>query len=142
MSGRATWSGWATWRPSNGKTTGAIAPLSFTAGGLYKLRFVNASTAVVHTLRIAGHRFRVTHLDGHGVARPWLADSVTLSPGERIDVEVEAVGRPGSSHAIESGRPRLGIRIPVRYTSGSMAAVASPYRPRPVSARRHTGACA
>ncbi len=113
----------------NGKTGDAIVPLSFTAGGLYKLRFVNASTAAVHTLRITGHRFRVTHLDGHGVARPWLADAVTLSPGERIDVEVEAVGRPGGSFAIESDRPRLGIRVPIRYASGGMPAVASPYRP-------------
>jgi FtsP/CotA-like multicopper oxidase with cupredoxin domain len=118
----------------NGKTGDAIAPLSFTAGGLYKLRFVNASTAAVHTLGISGHRFRVTHLDGHGVARPWLADTVTLSPGERIDVEVEAGGRSGGSYAIESDRPRLGIRIPIRYAGGSMAAVASPYRPPAPSA--------
>ena len=54
----------------NGKTGDAVEPLTFTAGGLYKLRFVNASTAAVHTLRIAGHRFRVTHLDGHGRGPP------------------------------------------------------------------------
>lgn len=113
----------------NGKTGEAIEPLSFVAGGLYKLRIVNASTAAVHTLRITGHRFRVTHLDGHGVAQPWLTETINLSPGERIDAEVEAVGRPGSAHAIESDRPRLGASVPIRYEDGALAAVASPYRP-------------
>ncbi len=111
----------------NGKTGEAIAPLVFRRGELHKLRFVNASSAAVHSLRIAGHSFRVTHTDGRALAEAWTTDRITLSPGERIDVEVEATG--SQNGAITSDRPDLGLTIPIRYAEGSVATVASPYVP-------------
>jgi len=113
----------------NGKTGKAIPALTWTAGELHKLRFVNASTAAVHTLSISGHRFRVTHLDGHPLSEPYDADSITLSPGERIDVEVTATGKPGETYEMFSGHPELGLVIPITYRPGSVAPVASPFIP-------------
>jgi FtsP/CotA-like multicopper oxidase with cupredoxin domain len=113
----------------NGKTGSAIEPLVFRGGELHKLRFINASTAAVHTLRISGHVFRVTHTDGHGLTQPFQTDVLTLSPGERIDAEVAAVGSAGAEYAISSDRPELGLRIPIRYGPGKVSVVPSPYVP-------------
>ncbi len=65
----------------NGRTGIAIEPIVFRSGELHKLRFINASTAAVHTLRICGHVFRVTHTDGHGLTRPYQTEVIALSPG-------------------------------------------------------------
>lgn len=116
----------------NGKTGSVIEPLVFKQGELHKLRFINASTAAVHTLKIKGHEFRVTHTDGHALAEPYATDTITLNPGERIDAEVSATGSSGKSYEIQSDRPRLGIRIPIAYAAGKIATVASPFVP-PVS---------
>jgi FtsP/CotA-like multicopper oxidase with cupredoxin domain len=113
----------------NGKTGSAIEPLVFRGGELHKLRFINASTAAVYTLRIGGHVFRVTHTDGHGLTQPSPTDMLTLSPGERIDAEVSAVGSEGAESAISSDRPELGLRIPIRYGPGKVTAIPSPYVP-------------
>lgn len=113
----------------NGKTGAAIEPLRLVSGGLYKLRFISASTASVHTLRVSGHVFRITHLDGHPLAEPYESESLTLAPGERVDAELAAVGKPGSSFAIESDRPELGIRIPLIYGGAAQAPLRSPFVP-------------
>jgi len=113
----------------NGKTRDAIAPLVFQQGELHKLRFINASTAAVHTLKIDGHLFRVTHTDGHPLVQPFETDTISLSPGERIDVEVSAEGHEGRTYEIASGRPELGMRIPIEYRTGSRAQVPSPFVP-------------
>lgn len=113
----------------NGKTDEAIEPLVLKAGELHKLRFINASTAAVHTIRIDGHRFRVTHTDGHPLGRPYMTDRITLAPGERIDVELAASGKEGDRYEMASARRNLGIVIPVVYGRGSVPAVASPFVP-------------
>lgn len=113
----------------NGKTGKAIPPLAWVAGELHKLRFINASTAAVHTLSISGHRFRVTHLDGHALSSPYETDAITLSPGERVDAEVPAVGKAGDSYEIYSDRPELGLVMPITYRPGSIASVTSPFMP-------------
>jgi FtsP/CotA-like multicopper oxidase with cupredoxin domain len=113
----------------NGKTGSAIPPLAFRAGELHKFRFINASTAAVHTLRISGHVFRVTHTDGHGLTQPYQTEVLTLSPGERIDAEVAASGSQGAVYEIASDRPDLGLRIPIRYGAGKVSSVSSPYSP-------------
>jgi FtsP/CotA-like multicopper oxidase with cupredoxin domain len=111
----------------SGKTFPAIAPLVFQTGELHKLRIINASTAAVHTVTMRSHRFRVTHTDGHPLGEPYMTDSITLSPGERFDAEVEAVGNEGESYEIASGRPELGVRVPVRYRPGKTEQVRSPF---------------
>lgn len=113
----------------NGKTGDAIASLVFQSGELHKLRFINASTAAVHTLRIEGHQFRVTHTDGHPLMQPYLTDTIVLSPGERLDAEVAAVGQDGRSYAIASERPELGLRMPISYRAAARQRLPSPFVP-------------
>ncbi len=113
----------------NGKTGPAIAPLTVKSGELHKLRFINASTASDHTLRIEGHRFRVTHTDGQALSKPYFTDSFKLSPGERIDAELEATGVEGQRYNILSSRPSAGLVIPVVYGMGKVPLVASPFVP-------------
>ncbi|SDD72355.1 multicopper oxidase family protein [Sporomusa acidovorans] len=113
----------------NGKSGSAIEPLAVKKGQLHKLRFINASTAAVHTIKISGHRFRVTHTDGHALPSPYESDVLTLSPGERIDAEVAAIGDVGQVYAIESDRPELGLIIPIKYQDGQVNLVASPFVP-------------
>ncbi|SHH11672.1 multicopper oxidase family protein [Desulfosporosinus lacus] len=113
----------------NGKTDSAIEPLVLRKGELHKLRFINASTAAVHTIKISGHKFRVTHTDGHPLAEPYETDTITLSPAERIDAEVAAVGEEEKSYLIESERSELGIKIPINYQVGQVSTVLSPFVP-------------
>ena len=115
----------------NGKTDEAIEPLSLRAGELHKLRFINASTAAVHTIHIDGHRFRVTHTDGHPLGRPYMTDRITLAPGERIDVELAASGKEGERYVLASARRDMGIAIPVVYGKGSVPELVSPFVPPP-----------
>lgn len=115
----------------NGKTGGAVEPLRLRAGELHKLRFINASTASAHTLHAAGHAFRVTHADGHALARPYVASRLVLAPGERIDAELFASGEEGGRYEIASSRPGLGLAIPIVYGVGRVPAVASPFAPPP-----------
>ncbi|MGL5269030.1 MAG: multicopper oxidase family protein [Selenomonadaceae bacterium] len=116
----------------NGKTADAIEPLVFRTGELHKLRFINASTAAYHTMHLDGHRFRVTHTDGHPLVEAYMTDKVTLAPGERIDVEVAADGKEGDIYHLKSDRPELGINIPIKYKGVAVAPITSPFVP-PVS---------
>jgi len=111
----------------NGKTGPAVAALNVRSGELHKLRFINASTASDHTLRIEGHRFRITHTDGHALTEPYSTDTITLAPGERVDAELAATGTAGQRYRIASSRPSAGIVIPVVYGESRVAGVASPF---------------
>lgn len=113
----------------NGKSGTAIPALDLRRGELHKLRFINASTAAVHRLRVGGHRFRVTHTDGRPLSEPYLTDELILYPAERLDAELAATGEPGKRYEISSDRPRLGLRIPIRYGEGSVPPQSSPFVP-------------
>lgn len=114
----------------NGKTGDAIAPVNLQKGQLHKFRFINASTAAVHTLKVTQGQFRVTHTDGHPLSQPYPTDTLVLQPGERLDVEYAATGAPGTTARIESDRD-LGLAIPLVYGQGSQPPVASPFVPAP-----------
>lgn len=66
-----------------------------------RLRFINAANARVFPLRIENHAVLVMAVDGQP-AEPFLAhDSrVTLGPGSRIDLFVDATQAPGSAASI------------------------------------------
>jgi FtsP/CotA-like multicopper oxidase with cupredoxin domain len=115
----------------NGKTESAIEPLVLKSGELHKVRFINASTAVTHTLKISGHLFRVTHTDGHPLGEAYETDTLTLAPAQRIDAEVFARGKVGTDYAISDPERDFGLVIPVRYIEGMVPAVASPFVPPP-----------
>jgi FtsP/CotA-like multicopper oxidase with cupredoxin domain len=93
-----------------------------------RLRLVNVAERFI-TLRIDGHPMNVVAIDGQP-AEPFLSrDSrITLSPGNRADVFVDAVGKPGSVSSIMVQND--GVDVPLArmvYADGA------PVRPSPRS---------
>jgi FtsP/CotA-like multicopper oxidase with cupredoxin domain len=111
----------------NGKTGEAIPSVLVNQDELHKFRFINASTAAVHTLKLSQGTFRVTHTDGHPLVQPYSTDTLVLQPGERYDVEYAAISSSGTQVTITSADRDLGLRIPVVYGSKTVAVVASPF---------------
>ncbi len=124
--GRGNMERYGTLETVNGKTGEAVPSIEVAQGELHKLRFYNASTAVPHTLHVEGHSLRVTHTDGRRLPEPYVTDSVTLHPGERYDVELEAKGNPGETYLLLSDRPEMGIKVPIVYQKQIVGQVKSP----------------
>jgi FtsP/CotA-like multicopper oxidase with cupredoxin domain len=110
----------------NGKTGDEIYPISLKKGEIVKLRFINTSTAQRQSLEINQHEFRVTHLDGLPLTEAYTTNSITLAPGERIDVELKGKFDKGTYY-IKNNR-NLGITIPVIY-EGIGEDMVSPFIP-------------
>ncbi|MDF2556934.1 MAG: LcoC [Bacillales bacterium] len=98
----------------NGKAGYDIYPISLKKGEIIKLRFINVSTAQTHTVKLEGHQFRVTHLDGIKVLEPYMVSEIKLSPGERVDVEIKGTQEFGTFYI--TNERNLGIKIPVVYS--------------------------
>ncbi len=92
-----------------------------TEGDRVRFRFVNAASATVFGVRIAGHELSVTHADGRPV-EPVGADSFVLGAGERYDVVVEATN-PGrwfvQANALDGNEPPARAVVEYESTGGS-----------------------
>ncbi len=75
---------------------------SIAAGERIRLRLVNAANARIFGLRFQGHRPLVIAMDGHPVV-PHEPDAgrVVLGPGMRVDLLLEATGKPGEVHEVQ-----------------------------------------
>lgn len=61
-----------------------------------RIRMLNAGPFTVETIHLHGHDMLVTHRDGVPLPDPFWVDTITIGPGERYDVVVEAeAGREG-----------------------------------------------
>jgi len=78
----------------NGRLPENPQTFDVTEGERIRFRFVNAGSATVFGVRIAGHEMTVTHADGRPV-EPVDVDSFVFGAGERYDVVVEATN-PGT----------------------------------------------
>jgi FtsP/CotA-like multicopper oxidase with cupredoxin domain len=99
----------------NGRVPPLIEPLTVVRGERVKLRLVNASSATLYYLRLAGHTLTVTHSDGNPV-RPVETDVLPIGMGERCDVVFNA-DNPGSwlLAAGETGYGEGRLQVPVLY---------------------------
>ncbi|UCF91128.1 MAG: multicopper oxidase family protein [Desulfobacterales bacterium] len=99
----------------NGRVYPAISPLEVRPGERVKIRLMNASSATIYYLRLAGHPLTITHLDGQPV-RPVETDVLRIGMGERYDVMLTA-DNPGSwlLAASEEGFGEGRLRVPLRY---------------------------
>ncbi|MEJ2102203.1 MAG: multicopper oxidase family protein, partial [Desulfobacterales bacterium] len=77
----------------NGRLYPAAAPLEVKKGDRVKLRLMNASSATIYYLQLAGHAFVITHTDGRPI-RPIETDVLRIGMGERYDVMFTA-NNPG-----------------------------------------------
>jgi FtsP/CotA-like multicopper oxidase with cupredoxin domain len=99
----------------NGRLYPAVAPLEVKKGDRVKLRLMNASSATIYYLQLAGHAFVITHTDGRSI-RPIETDVLRIGMGERYDVMVTA-NNPGHwlLAASEEGFGEGRLRVPLRY---------------------------
>jgi multicopper oxidase len=99
----------------NGRVYPAVETIRVNKGERVKLRLVNASSATIYTLSLAGHQLEVTHTDGNPV-RPIKTDILRIGMGERYEVTFTA-DNPGNwlLAALEEGFGEGSLRIPVVY---------------------------
>jgi FtsP/CotA-like multicopper oxidase with cupredoxin domain len=80
--------------------------LTMRPGETERWRILNASTNVTYLLHLDGHQLYQIGKDGNPLNETWARDMIHLSPGERIEVLVQA-GEKGTyalrTHAIASG---------------------------------------
>lgn len=112
----------------NGRT-GDHPPLMVRRGDRVRLRLVNASASTVIPLRLAGHRFTITHSDGQPV-EPSEADLLRLGMGERYDVLFTA-DAPGiwPLEIVGAGRHDPGLRVRYQGVRGTQGSGAPSVRP-------------
>jgi len=99
----------------NGRVYPGAEPLIVETGERVKLRILNASSATIYELALAGHSFTITHVDANPV-KPVNTDVVRIGMGERYDVEVVA-DNPGAWFlaARERGFGEGALRVPIIY---------------------------
>jgi FtsP/CotA-like multicopper oxidase with cupredoxin domain len=99
----------------NGRVNDAIEALLVQKGDRVKIRLINACSATIFFLRLAGHSLTITHADGNPV-RPVETDVVRIGMGERYDVMITA-DNPGNWFlaAYDSGLGEGRLRIPLLY---------------------------
>lgn len=73
----------------NGKDFPATAPIVAKQGQVIRVRYMNEGLQI-HPMHLHGMPQRVVARDGYPLDAPYLADTVLVSPGERIDVLIEA----------------------------------------------------
>jgi FtsP/CotA-like multicopper oxidase with cupredoxin domain len=107
-------------RLGNSVLVNGRVPDAFTldAGERVRLRLVNAANARIFRLNFEGHAPRVIAIDGHPVAPHGLSGGLTLGPGMRADLQLEAAGEPGRRYAVtDDFFPRRAYRlIDLAYT--------------------------
>jgi FtsP/CotA-like multicopper oxidase with cupredoxin domain len=99
----------------NGHIYPTITPLEVKKGDRIKLRLMNASSATIYFLQLAGHSLTITHADGNPI-KPIETDVLRIGMGERYDVMFTA-DNPGHWFlaASEEGFGEGQLRVPIRY---------------------------
>jgi FtsP/CotA-like multicopper oxidase with cupredoxin domain len=105
----------------NGKSYPETQPLRVRKGDFIRLRLIGAGE-FVHSIHIHGHVFKVAFKDGHPLPNPYDADTISVAPGERYDIFIEA-DNPGlwmvhdhvDSHTVNGDRPMGGIMTVIQY---------------------------
>src|SRR3546814_7014262 len=75
-----------------------------------------------HSIHIHGHVVKVAFKDGHPLPNPYDADTISVAPGERYDIFIDA-DNPGiwmvhdhvDSHTVNGDRPMGGIMTVIQY---------------------------
>lgn len=88
------------------------------AGERIRLRLVNAASARIFRLNFAGHSPRVIAFDGHPAAQHLVSGGLTLGPGMRADLLLEASGESGRRYLVTDDffLPRAYRLVELAYT--------------------------
>jgi len=101
----------------NGKTAGAARAIDVRSGERLRLRLINAASARIFRIALAGHTMNVIAFDGQAV-EPHAVEALDLGPGMRADIVVDCMQAPGSSFALsDSFRRGAGTLATLRYAA-------------------------
>lgn len=78
----------------NGRIFPDTDPMNIKSGENVLIRFINAGTSEFHPMHLHGHNFEVIALDGNLLPFPEIRNTVTVHPGETLDILVNA-NNPG-----------------------------------------------
>jgi FtsP/CotA-like multicopper oxidase with cupredoxin domain len=104
----------------NGKAYPDTEPLRVRKGDTVRVRFMNISNGV-HPMHLHGHDFKVVAVDGWPVAIPQMRNTVSIAPGEILDIEFVA-DNPGlwAFHCHELHHAEQGMFTFVLYEGFSL----------------------
>ena len=83
----------------NGKAAGAAQTLNVRRGERIRLRLINAASARIFKLSLAGHVMTAIAFDGQAV-QPHPVEQITLGPGMRIDLVIDCLQQAGAVFAM------------------------------------------
>ena len=78
----------------NGRIFPHVPKLDIKEGERVLVRFINAGTSAFHPMHLHGHSFAVVARDGFLLENPEERNTITLNPGETVDILVEG-NNPG-----------------------------------------------
>ena len=100
---------------------GGVNPsLSVPAGGLLRLRLLNASVSRFYRLSLEEHPFYLIATDGGAVERPLELKEILLTPGERVEVLVRGDREPGQYRLLNLPYDRGGMMMGGGMMGGGM----------------------
>jgi FtsP/CotA-like multicopper oxidase with cupredoxin domain len=100
---------------------GGVNPsLSVRAGGLLRLRLLNASVSRFYRLSLEEHPFYLIATDGGAVERPVELKEILLTPGERVEVLVRGDREPGQYRLLNLPYDRGGMMMGGGMMGGGM----------------------
>ncbi|HEY5348887.1 MAG TPA: multicopper oxidase domain-containing protein [Candidatus Lustribacter sp.] len=80
----------------NGKEYPATRPLNVKHGERFRIRWISLTGEDTHTMHTHGHYQQVIARDAQPVLTRDVQDTVAISPGQRVDVVVDADQQPGT----------------------------------------------
>ncbi len=114
-------------------TNGGLNPtIPIAPGGLVRLHLLNASSSKFYTLVLEGHPLLQVASSGGALPTLRQLDRLSLAPGERAQVLVSGVQRPGSYRLTALGGNMGSPAATLTYTESAVAATALPEQLVPV----------
>lgn len=116
----------------NGKSWPEARPLRVKKGDRVRLRLINAGSTSTHPMHLHGHSFRIVAIDGNPLPAPIVRDVVSVSPGERYDIEFVA-NNPGVwlFHCHELHHMDAGMAMLIQYEGYDVIDKATPAQTAP-----------
>lgn len=112
----------------NGQAAGAAQTLTVRSGERIRLRLVNAASARIFRLTLAGHAMTAIAFDGQAV-EPHAVEQVVLGPGMRIDLVIDCLQKAGAVFSMtDVGHRGAGEIARVAYSAEK------PLRDKPMAA--------
>jgi FtsP/CotA-like multicopper oxidase with cupredoxin domain len=99
-------------------------------GETQRWRILNASPNVTYFLRLDGHQLHQIAKDGNPLNETWTRDAIPLSPGERVEVLVQA--GPAGTYAFRTLPIAVGINTMKDPTLATLVVDGNPVTPQPL----------